>query len=72
MYESRVTYVYSLKNGQYLFIRYSNDGGLSFTDNDGMDVGAWQGFYISNTAAPELIPNLFTWSKREGPYQLGN
>lgn len=69
MYESRVTYVYSLKNGQYLFIRYSNDGGLSFTDNDGMDVGAWQGFYIANTAAPELIPNLFTWSKREGPYQ---
>ena len=69
MYTSKTVYFYNLKNGQYLFIRYSNDGGLSFTDNAGMDIGAWQGFYISNTVATELIPSLFTWSKREGPYQ---
>lgn len=69
MFESKVTYVYSLKNGQYLFIRYSNDGGITFTGNNGTDAGAWQGFYVAAVPDPELTPSVFTWSKREGPYQ---
>ncbi|MEG2196463.1 MAG: hypothetical protein RRY26_03325 [Cellulosilyticaceae bacterium] len=30
----------------YLHIKYSNDGGVTFTGNNGEDPGAWIGIYV--------------------------
>lgn len=59
---------YIVKDGNYLYIRYSNDGGTTFTSNEGLDVGQYQGILVTNIRNIELNPELFTWSKREGIY----
>ena len=59
---------YVVKDGNYLYIRYSNDNGQTFTSNEGLDVGQYQGILVTNIRNIELNPELFTWSKREGIY----
>lgn len=59
---------YVVKDGNYLYIRYSNDGGTTFTSNEGLDVGQYQGIFVTNISDIVLKPELFTWSKREGIY----
>ena len=59
---------YVIKNGNYLYIRYSNDNGQTFTSNEGLDIGQYQGILVTNIRNIELKPELFTWSKREGIY----
>lgn len=59
---------YVVKDGNYLYIRYSNDGGTTFTSNGGLDIGQYQGIFVTNIKDITLAPELFTWSKREGIY----
>lgn len=55
-------------NGQtsYLHIKYSNDGGATFTDNNGETPGAYIGQYVDFTQADSSDPKKYTWSKIEG------
>lgn len=69
MIQSRKQRFYIVNDGEYLFIRYSNDGGTTFTSNDGLEIGAYEGFYISSDQNASLEPTLFTWNLRENPYQ---
>lgn len=55
-------------NGQtsYLHLKYSNDGGSTFTGNAGEDPGAWLGQYVDFNAADSTNPATYTWTKIEG------
>lgn len=55
-------------NGQtsYLHIKYSNDGGQTFTGNGGEDVGTWMGQYVDFTQADSTDVKKYTWSKIKG------
>lgn len=55
-------------NGQttYLHIKYSNDGGTSFTANSGEDVGAYMGTYTDFTLADSNSPSAYTWALIRG------
>ena len=55
-------------NGQtsYLHIKYSNDGGQTFTGNGGEDEGAWIGQYVDFTQADSTDVKKYTWSKIKG------
>lgn len=44
----------------YLHIKYSNDG-VSFTDNDGEDVGSWIGQYVDNIEQDSMTFSDYTW-----------
>ncbi|HAU84323.1 MAG TPA: hypothetical protein DCW90_02065 [Lachnospiraceae bacterium] len=46
----------------YLHIKYSNDG-LTFTDNDGEDIGKWIGTYVDFTEEDSLDFSKYSWSK---------
>lgn len=50
----------------YLHIKYSNNGGSSFTANNGETVGDWIGQYVDYTAADSLVPSRYTWAKIKG------
>ena len=50
----------------YLHIKYSNDGGITFTDNDGEDVGDYLGVYIDFTAQDSSDVDSYTWAKIKG------
>ena len=65
---SEIKEFYVIKDGNYLYIRYSNDGGTTFTSNEGLDIGKYQGIYVTNIKDVTLSPELFTWSEREGIY----
>ena len=56
------------ENGQtsYLHIKYSNDGGQTFTGNGGEDEGAWIGQYVDFTQADSTDVKKYTWSKIKG------
>lgn len=58
----------------YLHIKYSNDGGLTFTGNGGEDFGDYIGKRIDNTLADSATPSDYTWGKITGEdatsYQL--
>ena len=49
----------------YVHIKYSDDG-VSFTSNNGEDIGAWIGMYADNTEADSTIFSDYKWSKMEG------
>lgn len=51
----------------YLHLKYSNNGGVSFTGNAGEDPGTWLGQYFDFTPADSNNPAAYTWSKIEGP-----
>ena len=55
-------------NGQssYLHIKYSHDGGATFTGNNGEDVGEWLGTYVDFTENDSLNPTFYTWNKVKG------
>lgn len=55
-------------NGQssYLHIKYSNDGGATFTPNNGEDPGSWIGTAVDFNAADPTVVSAYTWVKAEG------
>ncbi|MGV3084620.1 phage tail spike protein [Enterococcus dispar] len=55
-------------NGQtsYLHIKYSNDGGQTFTGNGGEDVGTWMGQYVDFMQADSTDVKKYVWSKIKG------
>jgi hypothetical protein len=59
---------YTVVNGQtsYLHIKYSNDGGSTFTANSGEDVGSWIGTYVDFTQADSTSVSSYTWVKIKG------
>lgn len=50
----------------YLHIKYSNDGGQTFTSNNGEDVGEWMGVYTDYNENDPKDPSIYTWSKIKG------
>jgi hypothetical protein len=46
-----------------LHIKYSNDGGTSFTGNSGEDIGNWIGTYSDHTVADSTSLGDYTWAK---------
>ena len=56
------------ENGQtsYLHIKYSNDGGQTFTGNGGEDAGSWMGQYVDFTQADSTDVKKYAWSKIKG------
>lgn len=50
----------------YLHIKYSNDGGKSFTGHNGEDVGKYIGVYTDNNKEDSSHPGDYTWSLIKG------
>ena len=50
----------------YLHIKYSNDGGKTFTDSNGETPGEWIGVYTDTTIDDPMDINLYKWSKIKG------
>ena len=50
----------------YLHIKYSNDGGVTFTTNNGEDTGAYIGQYTDFVQLDSSDPTKYTWSKIVG------
>jgi hypothetical protein len=59
---------YTVTNGKtaYLHIKYSDDGGASFTANSGENTGSWIGTYSDNTEADSTLLSAYTWTKLTG------
>lgn len=55
----------------YLHIKYSNDGGASFTSNNGETVGDYIGQYVDYTLADSTDPSDYTWAKIKGETGVG-
>ena len=55
-------------NGQtsYLHIKYSNDGGKTFTTNTGETPGDYIGQYVDFVQADSTDPKKYNWSKTKG------
>lgn len=50
----------------YLHIKYSDDGGMTFTANNGEAVGDFLGQYVDNTEADSTDPSDYIWKKIKG------
>lgn len=50
----------------YLHIKYSNDGGQTFTGNGGEDAGSWMGQYVDFMQVDSTDVKKYTWSKIKG------
>lgn len=50
----------------YLHIKYSNDGGTTFTSNNGEDPGAWIGVYVDFNINDSNDPSDYKWTKIKG------
>ena len=50
----------------YLHIKYSNDGGKTFTSNNGEDLGDWIGTYVDFTEQDSSDVNRYAWKKFVG------
>lgn len=50
----------------YLHIKYSNDGGRSFTSNSGETVGKYLGQYVDFNSADSMSVNSYTWALIKG------
>lgn len=50
----------------YLHIRYSNDGGQTFTGNNGKTEGKWMGQYSDHLEADSEKPSDYTWARIKG------
>lgn len=57
------------ENGQtsYLHIRYSNDGGATFTSNNGKTPGSYLGQYTDFQTSDSTKTTDYVWAKIEGP-----
>ena len=51
---------------QYLHIKYSNDGGNTFTSNNGEDVGIYIGVLVDFNVNDSNYPSNYKWSKIKG------
>ena len=56
------------KNGvnSYFHIKYSNDGGKTFTANNGETVGVYIGTYVDNVEADSTSVSKYTWQQLQG------
>lgn len=50
----------------YLHIKYSNDGGKTFTGNSGEDAGSYLGQYVDFESADSTDVKKYAWSKIKG------
>ena len=50
-------------DSQYWHIKYSDDGGKTFTDENGEVLGAWIGTYVDTTEADSMNPEDYKWKK---------
>jgi len=50
----------------YLHIKYSDDGGVTFTSNNGETVGDYIGQYVDYTETDSTDPTKYKWSKIKG------
>jgi len=50
----------------YLHIKYSNDGGTTFTATTGETVGDWIGTYVDFAPADSASVSAYTWNKVKG------
>lgn len=50
----------------YIHIKYSNDGGITFTNNDGETVGDYMGTYVDYIESDSTDVNRYTWKKIVG------
>lgn len=50
----------------YLHIKYSNDGGTTFTGNNGEDPGSWIGIYVDYNINDSDDPSDYKWTKIKG------
>lgn len=50
----------------YLHIKYSNDGGVTFTGNNGEDPGSWIGIYVDYNINDSDDPSDYKWTKIKG------
>lgn len=50
----------------YLHTKYSNDGGVTFTGNNGEDPGAWIGIYVDYNINDSDDPSDYKWTKIKG------
>lgn len=50
----------------YIHIKFSNDGGESFTSNDGEDPGDWIGIYTDADPVDSMVPEKYQWTKTAG------
>lgn len=50
----------------YLHIKYSNDGGKTFTANNGETAGTYIGVYTDTTQSDSTSVSSYTWSKIKG------
>jgi phage minor structural protein len=50
----------------YLHVKYSNDGGTTFTANNGETVGDWIGTYVDFNSADSTSVANYTWNKVKG------
>ena len=50
----------------YLHIKYSDDGGSTFTANNGETVGAWIGTYVDFIQSDSTSVSTYTWNKVKG------
>ena len=59
---------YTVTNGisTYVHIKYSNDGGTTFTTSDGEDPGTYIGILTNTTAADSPLPGDYKWSRIKG------
>lgn len=63
------------KNGQdgktsYLHIRYSDDGGKTFTENNGKTPGVFIGQYTDFTAEDQSDVHAYTWTRLKGEKEI--
>ena len=59
---------YTVTNGisTYVHIKYSNDGGVTFTTSNGEDVGDYIGILTNTTASDSNTPSDYTWARIKG------
>lgn len=50
----------------YIHIKYSNDGGITFTSNNGETIGAYIGIYRDYTEQDSSSVSAYQWKKIEG------
>lgn len=48
-------------DASYLHIKYSDDGGETFTENDGEDIGRYRGELVDTNPTDSLTPSDYTW-----------
>ena len=53
-------------NSSYVHVKYSNDGGKTFTGDSGEGPGDWIGFYKDNYSNDSNDVSKYTWTEIKG------